>query len=202
MNELSANVTDAPTRSAEATVSAYRVGGLQWPALMDKVGRHSMRYGLVIVIGWIGAMKFTTYEAEGISVFVANSPLMAWVYGIMGPRQFSIVLGLIELAVAAFIAAKPYSPRIAFVGAACAVGMFLTTLSFMVTTPGVFEPAAGGFPALSALPGQFLVKDTALLGGSIWLLADAFEALRGFPSERSAIRIAAPAEGCPADQAN
>jgi uncharacterized membrane protein YkgB len=48
---------------------------------VEAVGRELARYGLVVVVGWIGLMKFTTYEAEGISVFVTHSPLMSWVYG-------------------------------------------------------------------------------------------------------------------------
>ena len=32
------------------------------------------------------------------------------------------------------------------------------------------------FPALSALPGQFLIKDLALLGISIWSLGEAWQA--------------------------
>jgi uncharacterized membrane protein YkgB len=62
--------------------------------------------------------------------------------------------------------------------------MFLTTLSFLVTTPGVWEPSAGGFPALSAIPGQFLIKDLALLGISLWSLGEAWQA-----SERGDHRI-------------
>src|SRR6516165_4101548 len=62
------------------------------------------------------------------------------------------------------------------VGSALAVGMFLTTLSFLVTTPGVWEPSAGGFPALSAVPGQFLIKDLALLGIALWTLGEAWKA--------------------------
>ncbi len=54
--------------------------------------------------------------------------------------------------------------------------MFLTTLSFLITTPGVWEPSAGGFPALSGFPGQFLIKDLALLGISLWSLGDAWKA--------------------------
>lgn len=49
--------------------------------------------------------------------------------------------------------------------------MFLTTLSFVITTPGVWQ-AGYGFPALAASPGQFLVKDVVLLGAAIWTLAD------------------------------
>ncbi len=52
-----------------------------------------------------------------------------------------------------------------------AVGMFSTTLSFLLTTPGVWEASAGGFPALSVVPGQFLIKDVVLLGASLWMFS-------------------------------
>ena len=74
------------------------------------------------------------------------------------------------------IATRPFWPRASAVGSVLAVGMFLTTLSFLVTTPGVWEPSLGGFPALSAIPGQFLIKDLALLGISLWSLGDAWQA--------------------------
>src|SRR6516165_9195491 len=142
---------------------------------VEAAGRELVRYGLVVVVGWIGLMKFTAYEAEGISRYVANSPLMSWVYGFMSHRGFSAVLGVVELTVAILIAARPFSPRASAVGSALAVGMFLTTLSFLITTPGVWEPSLGGFPALSALPGQFLIKDLALLGISLWTLGEAWQ---------------------------
>ena len=66
------------------------------------------------------------------------------------------------------------SSRAFALGSALAVGMFLTTLSCLVTTPGVWEPSAGGFPALSAIPGQLLIKDLALLGISLWSLGEAW----------------------------
>jgi uncharacterized membrane protein YkgB len=143
---------------------------------VEALGRELARYGLVVVVGWIGLMKFTGYEAEGIRPFVANSPLMSWVYGLMSVQGFSAVLGVVEVAIALLIAARPLSPRAAVVGGALAVGMFLTTLSFLITTPGVWEPSLGGFPALSALPGQFLIKDLALLGISLWSLGEAWQA--------------------------
>jgi uncharacterized membrane protein YkgB len=143
---------------------------------VEAVGRELTRYGLVVVVVWIGLMKFTSYEAEGIRPFVANSPLMSWVYHVMSVRGFSAVLGVVEVAVAILIAARWFSPRAAVVGSALALGMFLTTLSFMVTTPGVWAPSAGGFPALSALAGQFLIKDLALLGISLWTLGEAWRA--------------------------
>src|SRR6516165_7973691 len=121
-------------------------------------------------------MKFTAYEAEAIRPFVANSPLMSWVYGFMSVRDFSAMLGVVEVAIAILIAARPFSPRASALGSALAVGTFLTTLSFIVTTPGVWEPSAGGFPALSGKPGQFLLKDLALLGIALWSLGEAWHA--------------------------
>src|ERR1700757_4228930 len=143
---------------------------------VEAVGRELARYGLVIVVGWIGFMKFTAYEAEGIRLYVANSPLMSWVYGPLSVRGFSAMLGVVEVAIAILIAARPFSSRASALGSALAVGMFLTTLSFLITTPGVWEPSLGGFPALSAVPGQFLLKDLALLGISLWTLGEAWKA--------------------------
>src|SRR5436305_14327463 len=142
---------------------------------VEAVGRELARYGLVVVVAWIGLMKFTAYEAEGIRPFVANSPLLSWVYGPLSVRGFSAVLGVAEVAIALLIAARPLSPRASALGSALAVGMFLTTLSFLITTPGVWEPSLGGFPALSAVPGQFLIKDLALLGISLWTLGEAWQ---------------------------
>src|SRR5688500_19049137 len=134
-----------------------------WAERLEALGQHSARYGLVLVLLWIGGMKFTAYEADGISGFVANSPLMSWAYSLFSVQGFSALLGASEIVVALLIASRPLSARTALVGSAAAIGMFSTTLSFLLTTPGVWEASAGGFPALSVVPGQFLVKDFVLL---------------------------------------
>ena len=154
--------------------TAHERGSLNSRA--EAVGRELARYGLVVVVGWIGLMKFTAYEAEGIRLYVTNSPLMSWVYELMSVRGFSALLGVVEVGIAVLIAARPLSPRASAVGSALAVGMFLTTLSFLATTPGVWEPSAGGFPALSGKPGQFLLKDLALLGISLWSFGESRKA--------------------------
>jgi reactive chlorine resistance protein C len=151
---------------------------------VEAVGRHSIRYGLVLVVFWIGCMKFTAYEAEGISGFVSHSPLMSWAYSVFSIRSFSALLGITEVVVALLIAARPLSTRAALVGSGLAVGMFLTTLSFLLTTPGVWAASAGGFPALSVIPGQFLVKDFVLLGASLWMFGDDWRALTSSRSDQ------------------
>ncbi|MFV8175760.1 YkgB family protein [Mycolicibacterium peregrinum] len=141
-------------------------------SVLNSVGTVLPRYGLVVVIAWIGAMKFTSYEAHGIEPLVSNSPLMSWMYGIFSITTFSSLLGVLELATAALLAVKPWFPRASAIGSVLAIGLFVATISFMFTTPGIGEASAGGFPVLSAT-GQFLVKDLALLGISVWTLLDA-----------------------------
>src|SRR3546814_14586969 len=63
-------------------------------ALAD-IGGNAARYGLVVVLGWIGALKFTSYEAYGIEPLVANSPLLSWVYDIFSVTAFSSLLGVL-----------------------------------------------------------------------------------------------------------
>jgi uncharacterized membrane protein YkgB len=128
-------------------------------------------------------MKFTAYEAKGISGFVANSPLMSWAYSVFSIRGFSGLLGVTELGIALLIAARPLSARAALSGSALAVGMFATTLSFILTTPGVWEASVGGFPALSVVPGQFLAKDFVLFGASLRLFGDDWRAVTGSQSQ-------------------
>ena len=139
------------------------------------IGMHVTRYGLVLVLLWIGGMKFTAYEAEGIRPLVANSPLMGWVYNLMSVTAFSSLLGVVEIAIGVLIALRPVWPAGSALGSGLAVGMFLTTLSFLVTTPG-WEPSLGGFPAVSAMPGQFVLKDIVLLGAALWTAGEAWSA--------------------------
>lgn len=166
--------TPHQTDNREVT-NAFAAAKSIWAERLESVGRHSLRYGLVFVLLWIGGMKFTAYEAEGISGLVSNSPLMAWAYQILGTRPFSAVVGITELMIAVLIAARPYSARMSALGSLLAIGMFLTTLSFMLSTPGVVEPSQG-FPILSVVPGQFLLKDVVLLGASVWTAGEALRA--------------------------
>ena len=149
------------------------------------------RYALVIVIAWFGAMKFTHHEAYNISRFVAHSPLMSWTYDVMSIRTFGALTGVAELATAGLLAVKPWSPRLSVLGGALATLFFLGTLSFMISTPGIGEPSAGGFPVLSD-NGEFLMKDIALLGLALWTLSDSWEAnRRRRANERPDDRVAA-----------
>jgi uncharacterized membrane protein YkgB len=159
------------------TTAATSAVTMDHSSAVQMVAAYLLRYGLVLVIAWIGFMKFTAYEAAGIQPLVANSPLMSWVYAIFGERAFSAMLGIVEVAVAAMIALRPISARVAAVGSGLAAVMFLTTLTFILSTPG-WEPSLGGFPALSAVPGQFIIKDIVLLAAALWSLGEALPEAR------------------------
>jgi reactive chlorine resistance protein C len=162
---------------AKRTLEPRGLPRLRWSARLEAVGRYCVRYGLVLVLLWIGGMKFTAYEAGEISGFVTNSPLMRWAYSLFSTQGFSALLGVTEIATALLISAGPFSVRAALIGSASAAGMFLTTVSFLITTPGVWEASAGGFPALSVVPGQFLLKDVVLLGASLSMFGEDWQVL-------------------------
>jgi uncharacterized membrane protein YkgB len=140
----------------------------------EKLGAFLIRYGLVLVLGWIGAMKFTAYEAEGIKTLVETSPLMSWMYKVFSLQATSNVIGVSELIAAALIAIRPLSAKLSAIGSVLAVLTFLTTLTFLFSLPG-WEKSLGGFPALSG-SGGFLLKDIVLLGAALFTLGDSLAA--------------------------
>lgn len=129
-----------------------------------------LRWALVLVFLWFGAMKFTAYEANGIAPFIAHSPFMSWLHVLFGIRGASDAIGVLELSTAAALICGATRPIFSALGAVMSTMTYLITLTFFLSTPGVAEPTAGGFPAISAAPGQFLLKDIVLLAASICLL--------------------------------
>jgi reactive chlorine resistance protein C len=162
------------------TISAISIGivqarsALERVVAIEEVGKAIVRWGVVIILAWIGGMKFTGYEAMGIQPLVAHSPLLSWMYDFLSVRSFSTV-GFLEIGTALLIALRPVSPQASAIGSLLAIGLFATTLSMLFSTPG-WEPSLG-FPALSAMPGQFLLKDIVYLGASVWCLCESLKAI-------------------------
>jgi reactive chlorine resistance protein C len=173
-------------------------------AKIDRFGMGLLRLGLVVVLVWIGSLKFANYEAEGIVPLVANSPVMSFFYHHPAPEYrhsmnregevipahrewhesngtypFSHGLGIVIVLIGLLIALYPISPRASFVGSFLLIFMALTTLSFLVSTPEAWVPALGdsthGFPYLSGV-GRLVIKDAIMLGAAVVTLADAAKA--------------------------
>jgi uncharacterized membrane protein YkgB len=144
----------------------------------ESIGLHVARYSLVLVLVWIGLMKFTAYEAGAIQPLVTHSPLMSWLYAVFSVQATSNLIGVAEIAAGILIAVRPWSAIACVLGSLMATATFVITLTFLFSTPG-WEPSLGGFPALSVAPGQFILKDAVLLGASVWSLGEALKAVAG-----------------------
>jgi len=95
---------------------------------------------------------------------VSHSPVLFWLYPIFGVQKGSEVIGVVELAIGVLIAVRRWFPRASALGSAAACGVFLTTLSFLATTPDV-GPSA-----------PFLLKDLTLFGAALWTTGESLKA--------------------------
>jgi reactive chlorine resistance protein C len=160
--------------SADIDRALMGTSSMRRQSRLEAAGILVSRYGLVVVLLLIGVLKFTPEEAAGIQPLVAHSPLMSWMYALLSVQGGSNVIGAVEIATAALIALRPFSPKASFVGSLAAVVTFLLTVSFLLSTPGAAQWKYG-FPLLGDA-GQFLIKDLVLLGASFWTAAEAHRA--------------------------
>jgi reactive chlorine resistance protein C len=128
-----------------------------------------LRWTLVVIFLWFGCEKFTSYAANGIAPLIQHSPLVSWL-GVFGINGQSRLVGTIELLTAAGLILGAFNPIASAISSAMSCAAFLITMSFFFSTPGVAEASAGGFPVISTLPGQFLLKDLVLFAASLTLL--------------------------------
>jgi uncharacterized membrane protein YkgB len=126
---------------------------------LQTLGSGVLRYGLTFLLLLFGAFKFFRFEAEAIQPLLGHSPFLAWLPAALGVRGSSALIGVVEILTGLGIAVAPWWPRFGAVAGLVATGMFLTTLSFLVTTPGVLAPGSDA--------GGFLLKDLVLLGAAI-----------------------------------
>lgn len=78
----------------------------------EKVGFGFLRWGLVVAVGWIAAMKGTEYEAIGIQPLIAHSPLLNWMYSVWSVHHATEVIGSLEGVIIILIALRRWSPRV------------------------------------------------------------------------------------------
>ncbi|HVI92144.1 MAG TPA: reactive chlorine resistance membrane protein RclC [Dongiaceae bacterium] len=185
-------------------LSAYVEPSLELLGRGDKIGVNALRIAFAIIFLWIGALKFVPYEADSITPFVANSPVLEFFYkhpdqykahltheGQLVPEQrawqrdnntyaFSIGLGIVEITIGTLVLLNPISALVGLIGGFLAFATPIVTLSFLVTTPEAWVQPLGdaefGFPFLSGA-GRLVLKDTAILAGGILVMADSARTL-------------------------
>lgn len=152
--------------------TARRVDAAEAGARLQAAGGGILRYGLAAILLYYGAFKFHPAEAEAIRPLVSASPFMGWMYAVLSVRGVSALIGAAEIAVALLLLARTWSPRAGVVGGAGAIVIFLATLSFLVTTPGVWERVPGWPVPMAGAAGAFLLKDLFLLGAAVWITGE------------------------------
>jgi uncharacterized membrane protein YkgB len=138
---------------------------------LARAGRGVLRYGLMALLLLWGGFKFLDFEAEGIRPLVEHSPILSWLYPLLGVRGTADLIGVVEVSAAILIGLRRWRPDLSAVGSLLAAGTFVVTLSFLATTPGVLAPT-NPF-------GGFLMKDIMFLGAALYTAAEALEAAKG-----------------------
>jgi uncharacterized membrane protein YkgB len=151
----------------------------RWAARLEAVGGVVLRYGLVAILLYLGTFKFTVEEATAIAPLVANSPLFSWLHAVLGTQGISNAIGVAEIVIAALIAARPVLPQASAIGSILSIGMFLSTLSFLLSTPDLWHYAEWYPLPVTNDGGWFLMKDVILLGAAVWTAGEALGAARG-----------------------
>ncbi|HZS02246.1 MAG TPA: DUF417 family protein [Chloroflexota bacterium] len=166
-----------------ASAPTRQPGGGLWTERLAQglraAGGGILRYGLVAMLLYFGSFKFTATEAQAIVPLVANSPLTSWLYTVLSLQAASNLIGATELLVALLLAVRPFAPRATAVGGLLGAGVFLTTLSFLITTPDMWARVPDFFLPLPSGAGSFIVKDLFLLGAAVWSGGEALGAARG-----------------------
>lgn len=133
-----------------------------------KGAREVMLGGIILVLAWIGAMKFTGPEADGVWPLLTSSPVFNWWITDFGKQMASNIIGVIELVTVALLTGLWWNRKAYELGLLLTAGTFIVTLSFLVT----FGPSwSGGFPNLSGA-GHFLLKDAVMLAAVFILYRD------------------------------
>ena len=141
---------------------------------ITRAGQLVSRYGLVVVLAWIGFGKYVKMESR---VLIEHSPLMSWIYDVFSVTTVARGLGTMEIVAALLIAvASDLAARVR--GRQCAGGTCSSSARSASCSPrpGWSGPTPAGLPVLTALPGQFLLKDLVLIGVALWTLGDSLTA--------------------------
>lgn len=131
----------------------------------NKTGYTAGVIATIVVLVWIGILKFTPSEAKAIKPLVENSWLMSWLYQIVSIQTGSIIIGIFEIITALFLAGSFRSRKAGKIAGILTLIIFASTLSFLLSTPGIWKQL-DGVPVTDF----FILKDLAFLAIGIQVL--------------------------------
>ena len=130
---------------------------------------HLVRASIVIILFFFGYQKWFAYEAQGLIPFISSSPLMSWMYPVLGIQGASWFLGVSEWLFGGFLFLGFWDKRLGMLGALGCCVTFIMTVTIIPFMPDGWAASAGGFPAMVGNV-AFLMKDVVLFAVSFYLL--------------------------------
>ena len=143
---------------------------------LSRIGRGIALLGVALPLLLIGHSKFSAFEVEALKPLIGGTPWLAWMYPAFGEVTTSRILGVVEITAALLLLLAPWVAAAGIAGGALATVTFLVTTSTLFALP-VWMVGAAGIPALNGA-GAFLIKDIALLGISIVIVAESVMRVR------------------------
>ncbi len=122
--------------------------------------------GIALVMGWIGAMKFYEFEAQGIVRLMQSNIFFSWTYQIWDVQGASNFIGIVEWIFLLLLLCLPFNRVLGGLGVLGIAATAFGTLTFMFSVPG--WDADSFFPLLNRT-GVFVLKDQLLLAAAIIL---------------------------------
>lgn len=117
-------------------------------------------FPVVLVLLWIGGMKFTLLEAKGIEALVSSSPLMSWMYSVWDLQTTSNLIGVYDLIALTLVILAIFNQKLLIPAVLMSGAVFAVTQTFFLSWP-----AALSSETLLSTGGHFLIKD-------LWFVAN------------------------------
>ena len=121
--------------------------------------------GVSLLLLWLGVYKFTPTEAKLIEPLIVNHPLLSWVYQLFSVQTVSNLIGSVEIIVGLGLLVGFKNAKVGLVSGLAAVGIFVVTLSFILTTPDTWKVSDGVL-----ITSFFLLKDWVFLAVAIMVV--------------------------------
>ena len=116
-------------------------------------------FPVVLVLLWIGGMKFTLLEAKGIEGLVSSSPLMAWMYSFWDIQTTSNLIGVYDILALSLVILAIFQQKLLMPAVLMSGAVFAVTQTFFLSFSGALSSET-----LLTTTGHFLIKDLWFIG--------------------------------------
>jgi uncharacterized membrane protein YkgB len=149
--------------------------------LKEDLDYYLIRASMVIIFLFFGYQKWFEYEAQVLSPYISNGPLIFWLHPLFGIRGATWFLGVSEWTFGTLLFLGFWNKKLGILGALGSSVTFICTVTIIPFMPDGWAASAGGFPAMTEHV-AFLMKDIVLFSASVYLL------------RQDVIRVSSPAK--------